>query len=100
MRTLLTFGAVLAVAVATPAIAAQDSLAASAAAGQATGIQAQKGESVYDAQGKRIGKIYQVSRTGDPQIIVDLRLITVPSATLSRTDGKLVSSLSRRDLTK
>ena len=97
MRKVLIAAALFAVNfTAAPAFA--DETAAPAATSGALNLKV--GESITGANGKRIGRIYQLSRQGDAQIIDDLRLLTVPASTLTRTDGKLVSTLSLRDLTK
>lgn len=95
MRNLIGLSAVLAIFVASPAYA---EAADNAVAAEASVTDIRKGENITDAEGKRIGKVYQVTRDGDPQVIVNMRLITVPAATLSRVDGKLVSSLGRKEL--
>lgn len=95
MRNLIGLSAVLAIFVASPAHA---EAADNAVAAEASATDIRKGENITDAEGKRIGKVYQVTRDGDPQVIVNMRLITVPAATLSRVDGKLVSSLGRKEL--
>ena len=97
MRNLLVFSAVLTVLVASPAIA--DEVAQDApAAVESASLEIRKGETILDSDGKRIGKVNQVNRDGDPQVIADMRLVTVPASTLSRVEGKLVSTLSRKEI--
>ena len=97
MRNLFGFSAALAILVAAPAYAGEDAQNASVAAESAS-LDIRKGENIVDSEGKRIGKVYQVSASGDPQVIANMRLVTVPAASLSRVEGKLVSSLSRKEI--
>lgn len=118
MRNLVSLGSVFALAFAAPAFAQDAPVAeaaapaaeaaapapeaaapaAEAAAPVAANVEAKRGEAIYTADGKRVGKIYQISREGNPQLIQDLRLVTVPAATLSRVDGKLTTSLTRKEI--
>lgn len=43
-------------------------------------------------------RVYRVARSGEPQVIVDGRIVTVPAATLSSTKGWLATSLSLAEL--
>lgn len=97
MRKVLTIAAAMMFVASTPAFASEDTPATTA---EAATLNLKAGEFVTGADGKRIGRIYQVSKEGNAEIINGIRMLVVPAATLSRTDGKLVSTLSRRDLTK
>lgn len=97
LRNLFGLSAALAILVAAPAYAGEDAQGASVAAESAS-LDIRKGENIVDADGKRIGKVYQVNTAGDPQVIANMRLVTVPAASLSRVEGKLVSSLSRKEI--
>lgn len=97
MRKVLTIAAAMMFVASTPAFASED---APAAAAEAAPLNLKVGEFVAGADGKRIGRIYQVSKEGNAEIINGIRMLVVPAATLSRVDGKLVSTLSKRDLTK
>lgn len=57
------------------------------------------GRMLYAAGGKRLAAIYKVKADGSPQIILDGKLVTIPAATVASADGKLVTSLSKVDLT-
>jgi sporulation protein YlmC with PRC-barrel domain len=98
LRTFIALSAFAALSVATPAFADEVPAAAAPAAAEASSLQAKKGESIYTADGKRLGKIYQIDRAGNPQFIQDLRLLTVPAGTLSRVEGKLTTSLTRKEV--
>jgi len=56
------------------------------------------GKSLYSANGQRIGAIYRVTQSGLVQLILDGKLITVPSSSLSEANGKLVTSLTKSEL--
>ncbi len=54
-----------------------------------------KGQLVVSANGARLGVVYRVSPDGSPQVMIDGKHVTIPAATLSSSDGKLVTSLSK-----
>jgi hypothetical protein len=56
------------------------------------------GKMLYSANGYRIAPIYRVSPDGNPQVILNGRLVTVPVATLSEVDGKVTTSLSKKEV--
>ena len=56
------------------------------------------GKTLYGPNGSRIASVYRVAADGRVQIILDGKLITVPSATLSEADGKVTTSLSKSEL--
>jgi len=78
-------------------------LAAAAAVAQAQSAPAavgtvgtiSKGQLLVSATGARLGVVYRVAADGSPQIMFDGKLITIPAATLSSSDGKLITSLSK-----
>jgi hypothetical protein len=96
LRNIFTLFAVLAASGAVPAVAADDAQPAA----ESAQVEVKKGDHIYDANGKHIGRVYQLSTSGDPQIIRGITLVTVPVATVSLSDGKLVTSLTRAQLTK
>ncbi len=59
---------------------------------------ASKGEMLLAAGGARLAPVYRVTADGSAQIIFDGRLVTIPANTLSSADGKLTTSLSKRDV--
>ncbi|MGO9932619.1 MAG: hypothetical protein ACLPV8_12510 [Steroidobacteraceae bacterium] len=59
-----------------------------------------KGQLVVTANGARLGVVYRVSPDGSPQIIIDGKLVTIPAATLSSSAGKLVTSLSKVEVSE
>jgi hypothetical protein len=55
---------------------------------------------LFDKDGKRVGNVYRVTADGSPQLIIDEgRLVTVPATTLSAANGKLSTSLTKREIT-
>jgi hypothetical protein len=70
---------------------------AESASGTST-VSVNKGKLLFDSAGHRIGTIYRVSSDGNPQVILNGHLVTVPASTLSNASGKIMTSLSRADL--
>jgi hypothetical protein len=50
------------------------------------------------ANGARLAPVYRVAPDGGAQIILDGKMVTVPAATLSMTDGRLVTSLTKSEI--
>jgi hypothetical protein len=68
--------------------------AANAAVAQ-TATAVSKGQLVEAANGARLGVVYRVAADGSPQIMFDGKLVTIPASTVSSSNGKLVTSLSK-----
>ena len=71
--------------------------AAVAADGQ-TAVTPVVGKMLYSTGGKKLAAIYKLSASGDPQILLQGKMLTVSAATLSEADGKLQTSLTMKDL--
>lgn len=56
------------------------------------------GKMLYAANGYRVAPIYRVNAEGNPQVILNGRLVTVPASSLASVDGKLTTSLTKKDL--
>ncbi|MEE4452665.1 hypothetical protein [Novosphingobium resinovorum] len=56
------------------------------------------GKMLYAADGFRVASIYRVSAEGNPQVILNGRLVTVPASSLSDVGGKVTTSLSKKEL--
>lgn len=69
------------------------------AQGSAT-VPVSTGKTVYDSEGHKVGRIYRVTSEGNLQIILNGRMVTVLASTLSDTNGKITTSVSRADLTR
>lgn len=66
------------------------------AAGAAVALNA--GKMLYAADGYRIAPIYRVTAEGNPQVILNGRLVTVPANSISEVSGKVTTSLSKKEL--
>jgi len=53
---------------------------------------------LWDAGGKRVGKVNRVHEDGSVSVIVGEKLVRVPSSSLTSADGKLTTSMTLRDL--
>lgn len=79
------------------AFAAVPAVAQEAASG---GVKVSVSQPLFDSSGKRVGNVYRVAADGSAQLIIDEgRLVTVPVSTLSEVDGKLKTSLTKRQIT-
>jgi len=89
MRALLSF-ALLAL---TPVAAfAQTPVAAAATA--------HVGQMLHDVAGGRVGAVTEVYKDGSVQVIYNAQLVTIPASSLTATDGKLTTSLTRKQLSQ
>ena len=57
-----------------------------------------KGKMLYTASGDRLAAIYRVAADGNAQIILNGKMVNVPASSLTAADGKLTTSLSKKDL--
>jgi len=87
----------LALAVAAPTIAAAQQAAAPAAAADVAQF---AGKPLYGPKGERIGAVYKVTAGGVPQLILNGKLVNVPASSLSVAEGKLSTSLDKKQLAK
>ena len=78
------------------ASAADDSQSVRAASESALEVNA--GAMLYAANGYRLAPIYRVTSEGNPQVILNGKLVTVPASTLSDVGGKVTTSLSKKEL--
>jgi len=99
MKKLAVLAALATVAMAPAAYAAESSQSVRAAT-EGASVNVDAGKMLYSAAGTRIASVYRVTAEGNPQVILDGRLITVPASSLSEVDGKLTTSLSKRDLAR
>ncbi|KMS59633.1 hypothetical protein V474_10575 [Novosphingobium barchaimii LL02] len=56
------------------------------------------GKMLYAADGVRIAPVYRITAEGNPQVILNGRLVTVPASSLSDVGGKVTSSLSKKEI--
>ncbi len=81
------------------AVPTEISAPASASAPQATAsVTASRGQTLVAANGARIGRVLRVNDDGSPSVIYEGKVVTVPLATLTVADGRLVSSLSAGEI--
>lgn len=65
---------------------------------QAPAAAVSQGKMIYTSAGQRLAPVYRVTSTGDAQIIHNGKLVTIPASTLSEVEGKLTTSLSRKEV--
>ncbi|MEJ5976876.1 hypothetical protein WG901_09545 [Novosphingobium sp. PS1R-30] len=58
------------------------------------------GKMIYTSAGQRLAPVYRVNAAGDAQIILNGKLVTIPASTLSEAEGKLTTSLSRKEVSQ
>jgi len=80
--------------------AAENTQGVHAATEEAASLDVNAGKMLYGANGHRIATIYRVTAEGDPQIILDGRMVTVPASTLSDVGGKITTSLTKREIAR
>jgi hypothetical protein len=91
--------ATLAVFATPAAFAAESSQSVRAATDAASGaVAVNAGKMLYASNGQRIAAIYRVTSEGNPQVILNGKLVTVPASTLSDVNGKVTTSLSKQEL--
>lgn len=59
---------------------------------------AEKGKMLISSNGARLGAVYRVGPDGSAQIIIDGKMVAVPANTLSKSDGKLTTSLTKSEV--
>lgn len=73
-------------------------LDAAVAADSAATVAPVAGKMLYSAGGKKLAVIYKVDSSGSPQILLEGRLFTVPASTLTQVQGRIETSLTKKDL--
>lgn len=61
-------------------------------------LQASRGAMLYGADGNRVGRVYSVDADGNVQLIMNSKMVTVPASTLSEVDGKLTTTMTKREV--
>lgn len=93
--------AVLAVLAAAPTVASAEETSQSVRAAtdaSAAAVAVTAGKMLYSASGQRVAAIYRVNAEGNPQIILNGKLVTVPASSLTEVGGKVTTSLSKQEL--
>ncbi|WP_232824384.1 hypothetical protein [Blastomonas sp. UPD001] len=80
-------GAVLLAATAAPAFAQDDALIS-------------KNQTIYDAEGKRVGKVTRVLEDGSALVIYKGKVVRIGASTLTAAEGKVTTSLSKKELAR
>ena len=84
---------------ATPAAFAAETQSVRAATDAAAGtVAVSAGRMLYASNGQRIASIYRVTAEGNPQVILNGKLVTVPAASLSDMNGKVMTSMTKVEL--
>lgn len=91
------FGLILALAAALP-VSALVSVNAAVAAEPDGLVKVAVGKMLYDADGKKLAAIYKLDAKGSPQLLLDGKMVTVPTETLTEVDGKFATRMTKRDL--
>ncbi|WP_232492047.1 hypothetical protein [Novosphingobium kaempferiae] len=99
MKKFVTLVALATVA-SVPAVAFAETTQVREATEEAAGapVALNAGKMLYAADGFRIAPIYRVSAEGNPQVILNGRLVTVPASSLSDVAGKVTTSMSKKEL--
>jgi hypothetical protein len=84
-----------AAALAPQAATANDAVQLTAATANAADF---KGKMLFGPSGERLAAVYKIGADGSAQIILNGKMVVVPASSLSAADGKLSTSLSKRDL--
>lgn len=58
------------------------------------------GRTIRDAGNLRLGKIDRVTDDGSVRLIFNSRFVTIPASTLSANEGNLVTSLTKREVSR
>lgn len=87
----------LAVAAVFPQVAAAEEAGVAASTVNAAEF---AGKTLYGPKGERIAAIYKVTDAGVPQLILSGKVRSVPVDTLTVADGKLSTSLTKKQLEK
>lgn len=91
------FGLILALVAALP-VSALVSVNAAAAAEPDGLVKVAVGKMLYDADGKKLAAIYKLDPKGSPQLLLEGKMVTVPTSTLTEVDGKFTTNMTKRDL--
>jgi hypothetical protein len=100
MSKFVPLAALAAVAVLAAPVAAfaESSQSVRAATDAAATVDVNAGKMLYAANGQRLAAIYRVNAEGNPQVILNGKLVTVPASTLSDVNGKVTTSLTKKEL--
>lgn len=80
------------------AFAAESSESVHAVTQAAAAAVTPKAGTMLYSNGQRLAAIYRVTADGNPQVILEGKLVTIPASTLSEVNGKVTTSLTKHDL--
>ena len=80
------------------AIVATTAVAPAAVAQPVAGVE--RGQMLLDSEGNRIGRIERVMEDGSVRLINNGKFVVVSSETLSAKDGKAMTTMSKRDVSR
>ena len=63
----------------------------------AAAVEVKAGKMLY-SNGQRLAAIYRVTAEGNPQVILNGKLITVQASTLTEVNGKITTSLTKQEV--
>lgn len=97
----VTFAAAAALVVLSAPVFAESSQSVRAATDAPAGVTAvSAGKMLYGTNGQRIAAIYRVNAEGNPQVILNGKLVTVPASSLSDVGGKITTSLTKSEIAR
>lgn len=56
------------------------------------------GKMLHSAGGKKLAAVYKITPAGAPQLLIEGKLVTVPASSLTEVNGKVETSLTKREL--
>lgn len=99
MKKIITLAAIAAAAtVSAPSVFAETSETVRDTTAQAAPAAKLKTGQMLYSNGSRVAAIYHVTADGNPQVILNGKLVTVPASTISSMEGKATTSLTKKEL--
>jgi len=99
MSKFVSIAILAAVAVASPVLAAESSQSVRAETEvTAASPSVTAGRMIYGGNGQRIAPAYRVASDGTVQVILNGKLVNIPSASLSEVNGKVQTTLTKVEL--
>ncbi len=98
MKKFAALAAIAAIVVSAPAFAESSQTVRAATDTAAATVAVNAGKMLYAANGQRIAAIYRVTSEGNPQVILNGKLVTVPASSLSDVNGKVTTTLTKAEL--
>lgn len=99
MKKFIALAALATIAFAAPAIAEPvQSVDAGATAAINDSLEVKAGQMLYSGEGRRLSQVDRVLKSGDAQIIMSGRFVAVPRSSLAMVDGKLMTSMTRKEV--